>query len=423
MNISVIGLGKLGCPLATWIASKGHTVIGVDAMPDVVASVNEGVAPVDETGLQELLVSSGKFTATTDAQQAVLDTDITFVIVPTPSIKDGEFDIKYVKDVAVQIGLALKEKDCYHLVVITSTVMPGHTQHILETLETFSHKECGKDFGLCYNPEFIALGSVLRDLTYPDFVLIGESDDKAGRTLEDFYWQCHNDNIQLEVVYRTSFVNAEIAKLALNCFVTMKISFANMLARLCEHLPGADVDEVTGAIGLDSRIGKKYLKGGAPFGGPCFPRDNTAFTDIRFPKPPAILWDLPVATRRENYQMLSHIIDKVQEYARPGDTVGIIGTAYKPGTVVQEKSTGKAIERFLQVDGRRKVITYDPCAECTSSLRDILTRANVIVVTLPFKEVEGMYFTDCVVIDCWRVVEEDQLGEAVTYIPIGRYHE
>jgi len=428
MNISVIGLGKLGCPFATWVASKGHDVIGVDVLPETVEKVNDGIPPVSEPGLSTLLaetISSGNLTATIDIQRAVLATDITFIVVPTPSNPDGDFSIAFVRGVAESIGLALKEKDIYHLVVIVSTVMPGHTQRIVTLLEDLSNKNCGPHFGVCYNPEFIALGSVLQDLDYPDFILVGESDSRAGGTLDNFYARCQSTYLPHDppVMYRTNFVNAEIAKLALNCYVTMKISYANMLARLCEHLPGADVDEVTSAIGLDSRIGSKYLKGGTPFGGPCFPRDNRAFTEIRFPKPPSILWDLPVATRQENNQMKLHIFDKVIEYSRPGDVVGILGMAYKPGTSITEESLGVALEKFLRADDRCKVMTWDPLAECTDSLSDTLAHADVVVVTLPFKELENVTFQGQIVIDCWRVVDKDQLGKYTTYVPIGRYHK
>jgi len=264
---------------------------------------------------------------------------------------------------------------------------------------------------------------VLHDLSCPDFVLIGQSDNTAGKFLTKAYEELYDGADQFVPFHVTSFINAEIAKLALNCFVTMKISYANMLSRLCEHLPGADVDEVTGAIGLDSRIGSKYLKGGTPFGGPCFPRDNKAFTEIRFPRPPSVLWDLPVATRHENDQMKLHIFDRVHEYSRPGDVVGILGMAYKPGTSITEESLGVALEKFLRADDRCKVMTWDPLAECTDSLSDTLAHADVVVVTLPFKELENVTFQGQIVIDCWRVVDKDQLGKYTTYVPIGRYHK
>src|SRR5207248_1487779 len=199
-------------------------------------------------------------------------------IVPTPSEADGGFSLKYAISAAETIGAGLKQKSDFHLVVLTSTVMPGATGgEFLPALEKYSGKKCGEGFGLCYNPEFIALGSVIHDMLNPDFILIGESDPRSGEILEHLQLGVC-DNVPL--VSRMNFVNAELSKLAVNTFITTKISYANMLAQVCETLPGADVDVVTSAIGCDTRIGQKYLKGALGYGGPCFPRDNLAFAAL-----------------------------------------------------------------------------------------------------------------------------------------------
>src|SRR5205823_399946 len=153
---------------------------------------------------------------------------------------------------------------------LTSTVLPGSTRYgLLPVLEGASGKRCGRDFGLCYSPEFIALGTVIKDFLRPDFLLIGESDSAAGDQLQDLY----RDVCETQPpVARMSWVNAELTKIAVNTYVTMKITFANSLAMLCQRLPGGDIDAVTSALGLDSRIGPRYLKAGLGYGGPCFPR-------------------------------------------------------------------------------------------------------------------------------------------------------
>ena len=153
--------------------------------------------------------------------------------------------------------------------VLTSTVMPGMTGGpVRAALEETSGKRCGEDFGLCYGPEFIALGSVIRDFLNPDFLLIGESDSRSGEILEQLYHVvCENS----PPVARMNLINAEITKLAVNTYVTTKISFANMLARICEKLPEANIDVVTSALGRDTRIGQKYLKGAVSYGDPAFP--------------------------------------------------------------------------------------------------------------------------------------------------------
>ena len=281
MRISVIGLGKLGCPLAVVLATKDHVVVGVDLDESTVASVAAGIAPVEEPRLQELLTAAHKadrISATSDVSEAVRRTAVTFVVVPTPTDDSGGFSLDAVLTAMEEIGHVLRERDDFHLVVLTSTVLPDSMRaRVLPTLEHASGKTCGADFGLCYNPEFIALGSVVADLLNPDFILIGESDERSGDLLASIYdGVCENE----PAMARMGFANAEVTKLAVNTFVTTKISYANMLAELCERIPGGDVDTVTRAIGLDSRIGGKYLRGATAYGGPCFPRDNVALAAL-----------------------------------------------------------------------------------------------------------------------------------------------
>ncbi|MDX1611057.1 MAG: nucleotide sugar dehydrogenase, partial [Candidatus Thermoplasmatota archaeon] len=276
-RLSVIGLGKLGSCMAAVFAAQGYEVVGLDVDPDTVEAVAQGRAPVPEPQLQDTIDrAEGRLTATLDYEEAVQGTDASFIIVPTPSKDDGSFALDYVLDAGRSIGKALAKKEGYHLVVLTSTVLPGSTQHGLqEVIEEASGKECGEDFGLCYSPEFIALGSVIQDMLEPDMVLIGESDSHAGDLLARIYQRtCTND----PPIQRMNFVNAELAKIALNTFVTTKITFANILAETCENLPGADVDDVTRALGKDTRIGPTYIKGSVGYGGPCFPRDNVALS-------------------------------------------------------------------------------------------------------------------------------------------------
>ena len=268
-RISVVGLGKLGVPLAACLAYRGFQVTGVDLDESKVESINKRIPPVFEPGLKELLqTSQGKLTATDDYDEAIGSSEVTFILVPTPSDEQGGFSVRYVNQACERIGAVLRNKSAYHLVVVTSTVLPGAVENELKPiLEEQSGKSCGEEFGLCYNPEFIALGSAIHDLLNPDFVLIGESDQLAGDKLASIYKQlCENE----PPVARMNFVNAELAKLSVNTFVTTKITFANMLAKICERLPGAEVDVVTSALGLDSRIGRKYLKGAVGYGGPCF---------------------------------------------------------------------------------------------------------------------------------------------------------
>src|SRR5687768_10090998 len=233
MKISVIGLGKLGSPLSAVLASKGFSIVGTDLHQPYVDSINAGQAPVDEPRLQELIEANrDRLRATMDAAAAVAKTDVTFIIVPTPSDDSGRFRNSHILTAMEAIGAGLRKKNGYHVVVITSTVMPGSTGgEIRAALEVASGRRVGEQLGLCYNPEFIALGSVVRDMLSPDVILIGQSDVKAGDVLESIYDKaCENK----PVIQRMSFVNAELTKIAVNTFVTTKISYANMLAGLCD---------------------------------------------------------------------------------------------------------------------------------------------------------------------------------------------
>ena len=160
MRVSIIGLGKLGAPMAAVMAHKGHTVVGVDINPAYVTALQEGRAPVNEPGLAQMIrANRERLRATQDYDDAILATDVTFIMVPTPSDPDGMFSMRFVLKAAQKIGAALRKKKGWHVVVLSSTVMPGSTgEKLLPALETYSRKKCGEEFGLCYNPEFIALG-------------------------------------------------------------------------------------------------------------------------------------------------------------------------------------------------------------------------------------------------------------------------
>jgi UDPglucose 6-dehydrogenase len=278
-RLSIIGLGKLGSPMAAVMAVKGFEVIGLDLNERLVSAINEGAAPVQEPRLQEFIDQGrARLRATASYDEAILNSDITFIIVPTPSDKDRMFTNKYVVASVQEIGRSLRKKTGRHIVVVTSTVMPGSTGgEIREALERASGRKVGPELGLAYNPEFIALGTVVRDMLRPDFILIGESDPATGEALEAIYKRsCDNQPI----IRRMNFVNAELTKISVNTYVTTKISYANMLAEMCDKLPGADVDVVSTAVGSDTRVGSKYIKGAIGYGGPCFPRDNKAFAAL-----------------------------------------------------------------------------------------------------------------------------------------------
>ena len=431
MKLSIIGLGKLGAPMAAVMAHKGHMVVGVDVNADYVAAIQQGPAPLRETGLEEMIQANReRLSATTDYEQAVLGTDATFIIVPTPSDPDGTFSLRNVMIAAEKIGAALRKKQDWHLVVLSSTVMPGSTGgKLLPALEAHSGKKCGAGFGLCYNPEFIALGSVIRDMLNPDMILIGESDERSGEILERLYTGVCDSNPHIR---RMNHVNAELTKISVNTFVTTKISYANMLAQVCETLPGADVDVVTSAIGRDSRIGQKYLKGALGYGGPCFPRDNLAFSALaRANGVPPILAE---ATHQLNQSQAPRLAKWILTRLPEGGTVGVMGLSYKPNTEVIEESQGLALAKHLLSVGV-PVVVYDPAAmenaqpqlagkvTFATSAADCARQADVLAITTPWAEFREISPKDFkrhgTVLDCWRLLDKDAVGAVVEYVALG----
>ena len=434
MKVVVAGLGKLGLPMAAVFAESGHDVVGVDPMQPVVDALNEGRVLIDEPGLPEMIAAnSERILATTSYAEAIPGADITFIIVPTPSGDDGAFINDYVVNALQEIGQVLRENPQPHLVAVTSTVMPGATSAVLApAFEQALGRSLGDGVALCYSPEFIALGSVVRDLQNPDFVLIGADDEAAGRRLADFYLGIGGGrDVPVQVM---NWVNAELAKISVNSFVTMKITYANMLASICEGLPGGDVDEVTRAIGLDSRIGPRYLKGGPPFGGPCFPRDNRALGVAA--EAVGAPWDLAAATDRMNDGLAERIAEMVITATNEGDTVAVLGLAYKDNTPVVEESAGAKVAGALAVQGRR-VIVHDPIADASHSpflsglaytqLEDVASAvgdaAAIVIVgddpaydTLPSLPMVD----DVVVVDCRRRLDDATWPLSATYLAIGR---
>jgi UDPglucose 6-dehydrogenase len=433
-SISILGLGKLGSPLAACFAACGFRVTAVDTDPQKVDAINRGVPPVHEPGLAELLQESqGRLRATQDAEEAVRNSEVTFIVVGTPSEPDGGFSLRYVLPTCKAIGWALGPKQGYHLIVLTSTVMPGSTGgEVKAAIEQASGKRCGQDFGLCYSPEFIALGTVIRDFYYPDFLLIGESDPRAGEMLAEIYQRaCKNS----PAVARMNFINAEITKLAVNTYITTKISFANMLARLCERLPEADVNAVTGALGLDTRIGPKYLKGAVSYGGPCFPRDNRAMAALAAQAGASSF--LPEATDRFNRAQIKWLAELVRKHHSGAGPVGILGLTYKPNTDVAEESVGLLLAQELSA-GNLPVVVYDPLvnaaralASCetvrfAASAEECIGQSGVVVLATPwqeFREISQEHWTrhspPRVVIDCWGHLSHLEAVDGVHYVRLG----
>ena len=367
----MVGLGKLGLPLAVVAASAGHEVRGVDTNEQVVQLVSRGVTPYAEPGLKDMLSLLHKRVSASAAFSTLEDCQLVFHVVPTPSLPDGSFSLEYLR---ASLDQAVRKAPLAEHVVV-STVLPGDMRKLAMGVSTAT---------LIYNPQFIALGRVILDLTRPDFVLIGSEDGKPLPALVRFWGSVLEPRFQV-----MRWEEAELAKIALNAFLTMKISFANMLGLACSHL-GADVDAVTGAIGLDKRVGPALLKAGAPYGGPCLPRDNAAMNSVM--KRLGVKTFLPAAVDALNREITDHILAAVLANTRPGQGVALLGESYKMGTDNTEESLATLLAaRLLEFD--RRLVE--------------LAQARVVVLCLPDRNYQGMDFGENVVIDPWRVLREN----------------
>lgn len=377
-SVGVVGLGKLGACIAGVLASKGLKVVGYDTNLRSIMKVRRGQSPIFGEPEVEDLYANYAVEATVKIEELVASTDACCFIVPTPSMPDGRFDNSYLIDAMTKVvrEVARQNKQDY-VFIINSTVTPGSCESVfIPLLREAMH---GKPIGLAYKPEFIALGTVVRDLQEPDVILIGASCTPVVRLVKHLYSRV----VSRGHFHTMDLKSAELAKIALNCFVTMKISFANQIGMIADEI-GADSRAVLEAVGADARVGTKNLIPGLPFGGPCFPRDNRMLSALS--KGSATL---SMATDAINFKVKNKIfIAAVNSHA--GGPIGILGTAYKPGTRVTEESLGIWLYEQLTREGY-EARTYDPAAPCSHSLDDVLS-CSTIVIACTHSEFKSILF-------------------------------
>ena len=326
MKVSLFGLGYVGCVTAACLAKCGHDVLGVDVNTDKVGMINAGKSPIIEEGLAEIILESqigGRFRATTDPVEAVLNSEVSLVCVGTPSNGNGSLDLKAVKAVARQIGEALREKN-YHCVVFRSTVLPGTVRNVLiPILSEASEKTAHRDFDVCFNPEFLREGSAIHDFYHPPFTAIGCATSRGGDTVACLY------NDVVAPVEKTSFEVAEMLKYACNGFHALKVTFANEIGSLCKGM-GIDSHHVMELFSQDQKlnISKAYLKPGFAFGGSCLPKDLRALLY----KSKELDLDSPLlrSVLESNQLHIQRLIDRILSTKKK--KIGILGLSFKPGT-------------------------------------------------------------------------------------------
>lgn len=343
LSISVFGMGYVGSVTAACFAHVGHKVIGVDVSPLKVEMMAAGRTPIVEARMSELVEEghrAGLLQATTSAEEAVCNSEISFVCVGTPSMRSGKLDLGYVERVVHEIGAALKQKKSHHVIVLRSTVLPGTTESlVIPTLEKASGRRAGKDFAVCYNPEFMREGSAVADFLQPPYTILGAQDAEHLTSARQLYKMVPGP------VFETSIPVAEMVKYVCNAFHAVKIGFANEIGTLCKSLE-VDTEAVTKIYTSDTKlnISPAYLSPGFAFGGSCLPKDLRAIShrakelDVSLPLLESIL-----------PSNVLHIDRAVEAVLRTNKKkIAFLGLSFKPGTDdLRESPQVQMIKRLL----------------------------------------------------------------------------
>jgi len=365
-DLAVVGTGYAGLVTAVALAKHRHRVACVDIDTSRVEAVSRGHAPFFEPGLDEALaglVRSGRVTATTDLAAAVRASDATFICVGTPSAPDGSFDLSQVERAARAIGKALggaagRHRRRHHVVVTKSTVAPtANRTVVLPALEAASGMVAPRDLSLASNPEFLREGSALADALRPDRVVVGtmEGDARARRFLDALFRPTRAP------VLHTSLEGAELVKLASNAMLATRVAFANEVANLASAV-GADGDEVLRGVGMDHRLGPRFLEAGAGFGGSCFPKDLRAL--VAFAEDRGVGMVVPAAALEQNDVQPIVVVELARRALGgrlEGRRVALLGLSFKSGTDDVRETRALPIYRALLEAGAR-VVCHDPMA-------------------------------------------------------------
>ena len=353
-RVSVFGLGYVGSVTAACLASKGNSVIGVDLSSAKVKQLEAGESPIVEPGITELVEEAhraSRLRATTDAASAVMQTDISFLCVGTPSLRSGKLDLGHVEPVCRDIGKVLKSKNAFHLVVLRSTVLPGTAEQVvIPALEETSGKRMGTDFGVCVNPEFMREGTAVVDFLEPAMTIIGAADVQHAAWLRQLYAWVPGK------VFETSFRSAEMVKYICNAWHALKVVFANEIGTLAKEMK-VDAQDVIEIFTADDKlnISASYLKPGFAFGGSCLPKDVRALSyrakelDLKLP-----LFDSIVPSNDEH---LRRAIDMVMGTGKKN--VAILGLSFKAATDDLRESPQVQLVKHLLGEGRNLKIWDD----------------------------------------------------------------
>jgi len=411
MYVSFIGLGKLGLPVSVAMALKGNQVLGYDLSPILQKEISQGKTSLYEPFLCEQLnkvLRDGSYRVADSLDEIIEHGVIVFVAVQTPSKEDGSFETSYLRTAINDLKKHLVDAYDYKVVAIISTVLPTTVRmEIYPILQSLIPEKVG----LIYNPSFIAMGTVIMDFLDPEFVLIGESDEKSGKVMDSFYSSIMPPNTP---ILHMTWEEAEITKMTYNTFIGLKIITANTIMEICERIPHANIDIISNALSKANKriVGPKYLQGGMGDGGPCHPRDQDALSwfahKIDLSVDP---FGFVMEARWKQTEYLANIVINYQRKTKL--PIIILGKRYKPETNLTDYSPSLLLSRILENKGIQHAI-YDPLIDGDN---DNLWHPSVFVVTLQDEKFQNFpYPKGSIVIDVWRFLKNQN---GLTYHRLG----
>ncbi len=429
-KIAVIGTGYVGLVSGTCFADAGNFVTCCDKNEEKINSLREGIMPIYEPGLKELVeknVNSGSLFFTTDTAQAVQEAEIVYIAVGTPMSETGEADLTYVRQAAETIGLNLHS---YKIIVTKSTVPVGTGKLVESIIKSFAGE--GREFDIVSNPEFLREGAAIKDSMNMERAVIGASSEKAYEIMAELHKPFTSTVVKADVE------SAELIKYAANAFLATKISFINDIANICERV-GADVTKVAEGIGLDSRIGKKFLQAGVGYGGSCFPKDTSALLHIS--EECGYEFNLIQAVMKTNENQRVQMVEKLMAAlgSLKGKTISVLGLAFKPDTDDVRSSPALDVIPLLKRMGAN-VKAYDPIAveeakkqlgnSCSyfTDLYETINHTDACVVLTDWAEVKNLDLMKArrllkrpLMVDGRNLFEPELMHElGYTYLSMGR---
>jgi len=408
MKISFIGLGKLGLPLACCLAQSGNEILGVDKNEYILDKLNNKELPFFEPGLTDIFPHKNLVGFTDSYSRALEETDASIILVNT-QLGDTGYSSEFVESALTDLSVNLKRssKD-YHLIVLSSTVLPGSIKELIHLVEKISGRKYGKGFGFAYVPDFVRLGKVIYDFKNPEFFLIGANGKRDIGMVEEIWKNFHENEPPLKLL---TLEEAEVAKVSLNAFIVNKIAFVNFLGQLCDDMSNVDVHRITDAIGLDKRISPYFFSFGTPYGGTCFPRDTAAF--IKFAsdrKKDAKHLKFADEVNEDLYQS---ILKKCLKHNK----VGIVGVSFKPNSPVVIGSPSARLIRDL-IENDKLIYAYDEYDESFDNLngladkivkcntpQECVDKCDVVAIMHPDSKFSSLDISNVNLIDYWGTVD------------------